>query len=329
MNYHRRNVLKIIAATSSVFWMPVACQNPPDVKLFQWEGYALGADTSIQLYGSDKDKFDEVIKGATSLIARLENIFSLYDPESEVVSLNKNGRLENPSAEMRDLIRISKSINRETNGAFDISVQPLWVLYDSRAKKDDKDEFAHKVERVLTLIGSEKINVTDDSISFAKQGMGVSFNGIAQGYITDKVSDYIKVQGFSHVLVDVGEYCAVGPQHNGEPWRIGLLDPFDQISVADIVALSSGGLATSGGYGLVFDPNGENHHLFDPSTGKSSKLYASVTVVAQNATTADAFSTAFSNMEVDLIKTILEKCEKMEVRLTDFSGKIRVLKSTT
>ena len=54
-------------------------------------------------------------------------------------------------------------------------------------------------------------------MGFEKQGVGISFNGIAQGYITDKVSEYLKEQGFLHSLVDVGEYCATGPQQNGAP----------------------------------------------------------------------------------------------------------------
>lgn len=325
MNYKRRKILKIIAITSSALCFPITSRSQTAPKLFQWEGYALGADTSIQLYGYDKHEFDRVIKGAVSLIERLENIFSLYDSGSEINLLNRNGKLKKPSTEMVDLLRVSKNLSLETDGAFDVTVQPLWALYDSSALINDKDKFVNEVERVLTLIGSDKINVNDDSVSFEKQGMGVSFNGIAQGFITDKVSEYLKDQGFSNVLVDVGEYCAIGPQQNGEPWRIGLLDPFDQISVADIVELSSGGLATSGGYGLVFDPNGDNHHLFDPSTGKSSKLYASVTVIAESATIADAFSTAFSNMEINSIQEVIEKRKNIEVRLTLFSGEVRVL----
>lgn len=85
-----------------------------------------------------------------------------------------------------------------------------------------------------------------------------------------------------------------------------MLYPFDQISVADVVELSSGGLAISGGYGLVVDPNGENHHLFNLNSVRSSKLYASVTVVALNTTLADVFSTAFSNMDIDLIQNVID-----------------------
>ena len=106
-----------------------------------------------------------------------------------------------------------------------------------------------------------------------------------------------------------------------------MLYPFDQISVADVVELSSGGLVISGGYGLVGDPNGENHHLFKPNNGKSIKLYASVTVVAPNATLADAFSTAFSNMEIDLIQNVIDNRKDIEVRLTYFSGEMQILKS--
>ena len=122
MNYPRRKILRIIAASPSVLCLSAACQSPLDIKLFQWEGYALGADTSIQLYGNDQDEFEKVIEGATTLIAKLERIFSLYDQDSEINVLNNNGKLDTPSAEMLDLLRISKKISIETDGAFDVTV---------------------------------------------------------------------------------------------------------------------------------------------------------------------------------------------------------------
>jgi len=77
----------------------------------------------------------------------------------------------------------------------------------------------------------------------------------------------------------------------------------------------------------VVDPNCENHHLFNLNSGRSIKLYASVTVVALNATLADVFSTAFSNMDIDLIQNVIDNRKDIEVRLTYFSGEIQILKS--
>jgi len=321
MNHIRRNLLKGVAVLPTIILMNGACEKVDKNRRFKWEGYVLGTDSSIQAYGNDEAEFDRVIEDAVLLIKRLEHIFSLYDPTSEIVKLNETGKLENASQEMIELITISKSIYEKTNGAFDITVQPLWQLYDDYMINKNQNEFDSKLEEVKALIGSEMIHVSGNKISFENTGMAISSNGIAQGYITDKVTSFLKDNGFIHSLINIGEYCAGGPQLNNEPWRIGLLDPFDQISVADVVELSKGGLATSGGYGTVFDDTGEANHLFNPETGLSPNLYASVTVIADDATTADALSTAFSNMEISSIKSLL-KDYNAKARLTMRDGSV-------
>ncbi|MDG1859821.1 MAG: FAD:protein FMN transferase, partial [Emcibacteraceae bacterium] len=286
MDQNRRNILSLIGLSTGALFLPSCAENSYELQKFTWEGYALGADSSIQLYGTNEKEFNQVIDEVVVLIARLENIFSLYDPASEIVLLNETGRLDNASPEMIDLLKISKEISIETKGAFDITIQPLWQFYDRFYFKGEGGDYDAEMARILPLIGSDKIIIEESSVYFEKEGMAISSNGIVQGYITDKVTEFLKSKDFDHVLVDIGEYRAAGPQANGDPWRIGLMDPFDQISMADVIELSKGGLATSGGYGGVFDKDGEQHHLFNPATGLSTKLYASVTVIAEDATTA-------------------------------------------
>lgn len=322
MNKNRRKSLKILGLSAGVTLCPVFALSRETPELFQWEGYALGADTEIQIYANERNDAQAAVELVKELIAKLEGIFSLYDPGSEIVELNKAGKLENASAEIIELLEISKSFSRGTNGAFDITVQPLWELYDRFRSDGDEVAFDRDLKKIIPLIGADKINIDGNRVSFAKQNMAISFNGIAQGYITDKACALLKENGFTHTLIDVGEYCAGGPQWGGDPWRIGLLDPFNQISVADIMELSSGGLATSGGYGTVFADDGSKHHLFNPVTGLSANQYASVTVTAEGATTADALSTAFSNMPPNSIAVFVKDHGKLEARLTHFDGRV-------
>ena len=102
MNYQHRKILRIIAASSSVLCLSAACQSSSDIKPFQWEGYALGSKSSIQLYGNDADEFEKVIEEATTLVAKLDKIFSHYDQNSEINALNNSGKLDAPSPEMLD-----------------------------------------------------------------------------------------------------------------------------------------------------------------------------------------------------------------------------------
>lgn len=300
----------------------IAFAGKKSFEIYQWNGRALGAETSIQLYSDDKIKADNVLKNVAALINQYEKIFSLYDDASETSLLNNDGMLKGASAEFVELTQISKDISLETNGAFDITVQPLWDLYQSHFEHGNEDAIESKVTDVVAIIGSDKININGNDISFAKKAMAVSFNGIAQGFITDKVTEYLSEQGFKNALVDMGEYRATGPQHNGEAWRIGLLNPFDAISINDVVEIKSGAVATSGGYGNQFDASGKHHHLFNPKTGLSSALYASVTVTAKDAVTADALSTAFSNMSVQDIEKTINRFDGLQARLTMNDGRV-------
>ena len=325
---NRRRVLIIMAIGAGVAVAPNSLwASKKKAELLTWHGWALGADTSIQLYAENRDKADLVLEGAQAIISKYEKLFSIYDKNSQTSKLNKTGVLENAADEFVRLIKISKKFNTETAGAFDITIQPLWDTYQSHFNGNDSDSLDGKIAAVMDIIGSDKLIINQNDVSFARKKMAVSFNGIAQGYITDKVTEFLSEQGYKNILVDMGEYRAAGPQASGYPWRIGLLDPFDAVSIADVIELNSGAVATSGGYGSQFDASGKYHHLFNPITGLSSDLYASVTVKAADATTADALSTAFSNMGVGDIGGTLSKHPNVQARLTFRDGKVTTLDS--
>ncbi|MBT5385065.1 MAG: FAD:protein FMN transferase [Kordiimonadaceae bacterium] len=325
---NRRRILRVMAIGAGTLIAPYSLRAAQEsTELYDWNGRALGAEASIQLYSDDRNKANEILDNTQKIINKYEGMFSLYKEKSLVSQLNKFGTLSNPSPDFIKLVMLSKKFSKITNGSFDISVQPLWNVYKNHFNEEVSGVLKEKINAVLGNIGSNKISLGQKYISFDNDNMAVSFNGIAQGYITDKVSEYLSGQGFNHVLVDIGEYRANGSQKNGEPWRVGLLDPFDEVSIADVVEMRGTALATSGGYGNNFDASGQYHHLFNPQTGLSSKLYASVTVQASSATTADALSTAFSNMTQKNIKKTLRQLSNVQVRLTDQNGIIHKLQS--
>ncbi len=320
---NRRRLLSVVALSGGLALTPrIVLAKDEKAKVYQWNGIALGADASIQLYAASAHEAEKILNNATHIIQKYERLFSLYDQNSETSRLNNNGYLESPSGDFVKLTQIAGKFGQETNGAFDITIQPLWDLYKNQFNTESGGELNAKIDRLLPIIGYKNINVAEDYISFAKEGMAVSFNGIAQGFITDKVTEYLKSEGYKNVLVDIGEYNAAGPQADGQPWRIGLLNPFDAVSIADVIEIKNGAIATSGGYGNQFDQSGNHHHLFNPKTGQSSNLYASVTVKANDATTADALSTAFSNMQLSEIEHIVKTRGGIEARLTANDGNI-------
>lgn len=220
-------------------------------------------------------------------IDRLENIFSLYRPGSALRTLNKTGILAGAPVELTALTRRALWYADITGGAFDVSVQPLWHLYathftENPAGAEGPPRAA--IAAAMARIGTRHIKVTDTSIRL-DPGTELTFNGIAQGYITDRVADLLKQYGWRNVLIQLGETRALGSHPAGRAWEISLPDGARTM-------LRDGALATSAPTATRFGMDRLFHHLFDPASGRPAAARAALTIAAPRATDADALSTA-------------------------------------
>ena len=291
----RRRVLAIFGAAAGMSLAGAMRPARADAQLFRWQGTALGADASLTLAHTSAVAAQRIIDTAVAEVRRLEAIFSLHQPDSELARLNRDGRITRPSLDMLVLLTEAKRFGELSNGAFDVTVQPLWSLYSAHFKRTpDATEgpSASDVRAAVALVDYRRIDINPLFVALDRKGMGVTLDGIAQGYITDKVADLLREQGIAHVLVDLGEARALGPHPEGRPWVIGLKDPRQPTRIARSIDLANMSLATSGGYGTVFDTRGRFHHLFDPRTGTSAAHHIGVSIVTPRATHADALSTS-------------------------------------
>jgi FAD:protein FMN transferase len=275
-----------------------------------WRGVALGADAMLQLHHPDPAEADRLIDECLTEVARLERIFSLYRDDSALRRLNRDGRLKDPPIELVELLGRAEGFSKLTAGAFDATVQPLWDLYAAHFAAPSADPAGPSeaaIAAALARVGQEALEIDPAQLSFAKAGMSITLNGIAQGYITDRIVDLLRQAGIDRSLVDMGETRAIGPRPSGEPWIVGLEDPRAPGHVAERIEIANQAVATSGGYGTLFDAAGRFNHIFDPSTGRTSWRYLSVSVIAPAATAADALSTAFSIMPLDRISEIASR----------------------
>lgn len=321
----RRRFLKILGAMPGMLLMPSASRlqtgaaaATPAAHLHVWRGTALGADAMIQLHHPDAAAASDLIDKALTEVGRLERIFSLYDSNSVLSRLNRDGSLGGPPLELVELLGRSIEFGEMTDGAFDVTVQPLWDLYAahfSRPNTDPAGPGPQDVAATLTRVGYRSIALVPDRVHFTRDGMALTLNGIAQGYLTDCVVDLLRRAGIGQTLVDLGEIRALDGRPLGGPWMVGLENPAAPGHVMRRIALDNRAVSTSGGYGTLLDPAGRFNHIFDPATGATSARYRSVSVVAECATTADALSTAFSLMPVDAIEPLARRL-RLNVYLT-------------
>lgn len=321
----RRRFLRICAAPLGL--LPLGLLAAPakaSLPMFRWQGTALGAEGSISLYHPDRDAALVLIERAVAEIERLERIFSLYRPDSALSILNRDGRLDAPPLELVVLVEESLRIGRLSGGAFSVAVQPLWQLYADHFSRPDADPAgpdAAAIVRACGLADDRAVRVEPGGIALLKPGMALTLNGIAQGYITDRVADLLREAGLADVLVDLGEIRALGRHPDGRPWRVGL-DAGGRL--ARTVELADRAVATSAGSGLAFDPAGRFQHLLDPRCGKSADFYRSVSVMASRATIADALSTALWFVPPEEAPTVLAQAGPATAVLTRADGSLMI-----
>ena len=296
---------------------------PEGVSLYTWEGRALGAPAKLTLAHYDRRIAEGIVTTAVNEIERLERVFSLHRHNSNLSVLNRDGHIEAPGADLLSVLSNSIRFGNQTNGAFDITVQPLWHLFSEHFARQPGIQTGPskgEIETALNLVGYEKIDVSKGSVRFAKQGMAVTLNGIAQGYITDRVADLLRDQGIQQVLVELGETRALDDHPDGRPWLIGLADPADPNKTTETVEIADEAVATSAGSGTVFDGNGHYHHLFDPRNGKPTKHHVSASVITKRATTADAMSTALFVLPTSQVEDVVMKIGGMKAVITTLEG---------
>jgi len=284
----RRNMLMISGASLSlaggVFGIRALVGMPKPVR---WYGEALGAFSSITLWHPDSKVASRAIQKMLVEVDRLDQVFSLYRPDSEINALNREGRLTHASLDLLEVMETSRLVSELSGGAFDPTIQVLWRLLSLGGALRSNDE---EVRRARALIDYSSITVAGRSVAFAKPGTQISMNGIAQGYITDRITEILGNEGFESAMIELGELRALGSNPNGGAFRVGLVDPRSPTGIDTEIELTSA-LAVSGGYGMEFG-TAADHHIFDPRNGKSATGLLQVAVEADKAVWADALSTA-------------------------------------
>jgi FAD:protein FMN transferase len=292
----RRRVIRVVAAVAGLPLIIAAVRAAaPSGQLFGWQGDVLGALSELTLWHTDAALAQRTILRVRGEIARYEAIFSLYRQDSEISRLNAAGTLNKASPELRGLVEESRRLGVLSEGAFDISVQPLWQLYEAHfwSHSDIQPDIEARARDVARdLVDFRNIDIGGSRIAFERNGMGITLNSLAQGFITDAIADLLRNEGFESAVVDLGEFRTLGRHPDGHPWRIGIRNAMAAGGIARTIELEDAALAVSGGYGTTFEPTGRFHHIFDPHTGACANGLVDVAVIGPRATAANGLSTA-------------------------------------
>lgn len=253
---------------------------------------AMDTDVIITVMHPDISEAESAIDRAFAEIYRIEHLMSHTAEDSEVAKLNKDGFLLNASPDLRYVIDKSCEYSKLSNGSFDITVLPVIDLWKERIRAGSPPT-GDEINETLKLVNYKNISIKNNSVYFNQTSMKITPGGIAKGYAIDRAIDVLKEHHIQHALVNAGgDIRAMGFKKEDEPWKIALRNPGDKTEYITIINLSNMSVATSGNYERYFSEEARASHIIDPKTGYAARDLLSATIIAGNATDADALATA-------------------------------------
>ena len=283
--------------------------------------------------GKDENYFKSAID---SLLREFNNSVSTFIPASTISKVNKPDTLIVADSFFAHVFRKAQEVSQKTEGAFDITVMPLvngWGF----GFKDTLRMDSATVDSLKKLVDYRKVSLTEKNgryfVKKTDRRIQVDFSAIAKGYGVDIVAMFLEKHGIKNYMVEIGgEVRAKGKNQNNEIWRIGISKPIDDPvgnnpELKAFINLDNKSLATSGNYRNYYYRNGKKvSHEINPKTGYPAlNNLLSVTVMADDCMTADAYATAFMVMGMEKTMDYLKHDSMLEVYLiySDEKGKMK------
>ena len=310
--------------------------------LMHFEGQAFGTMYAITYIDCPNGVSNtQLHQQVDSLLADLSHTFSIFDTSSIIYRWNRGDDVE-LNEDFLTVLRLSKTVSTATDGTFDCTVQPLvqlWGFGKGGVRHTVGDDTLAKIRE---FVGFRLIDIQGDNVIRKDPRTQLNFNAIAKGYAVDKVTYWLLTHNFQDCLVEIGgEIAAHGdrdgyhgdPDCGGKPWKVGIQIPTKTAdggreSFQSIELPGGRAVATSGNYRNYFEEGGVRYtHILDPRTGKPERTnLLSVTVIAPDCATADAYATAFMVLGYERSAQIVKQHPELEAWfiIANGDGKWRV-----
>lgn len=344
MSVKNRNILFIILGALLVIVLYFLSPKGP-VSVDSGYHIVMGTFAHVSVVAANYNTAYRCINAAFVEIYKVDELMSDFKRNSEISLVNREGFRQaiKVSDGTYEVLKRSVEFSKLTDGAFDITVGPLVELFRT-AKKTEVAPSKEEVNQAKAKVGFEKL-VFDDpnrTVRFKVEGMRLDLGGIAKGYAVDKAIEAAQKAGAIGAMVDIGGNirCFGTLPRGKDNWIIGLQDPnlvenskflIPNQNSRDILLklkLTAEAVATSGDYQQFVLINGKRYsHILNPHTGTSAEGISSVTIITDNATDADALSTAVSVMGIEKGLALIEKLPNTEAILITSQPEYRIIKT--
>ncbi len=267
------------------------------------------------IYNITYQSSEDLQQAIEAELMKVDGEFSMFNPESTVARINQGDSAVERSAMFQEVFQLARTVNKETDGAFDITVAPLVNAWG----------FGFKHEQMPTP-------AQVDSLLLIRHQL--DFSAIAKGYGCDVVARLLESRGIQNYMVEIGgEVVVKGRNAKGQDWHIGITKPTDDsLSVEGemqtVLAITDRAMATSGNYRNFYYQGGRKYaHTIDPRTGYPVQhSLLSATVFADNCATADAYATSFMVLGLQGAQAVLQRHPELMAYLiySDEDGQLAV-----
>jgi thiamine biosynthesis lipoprotein len=324
MNQSQLQIRRLAAGIAFVLVAVVSCGGGPSGQHtpVKFRAETMGTWATITIVTSDSAAVSEPARDAFFALHRVDSLMSNWSQDSEVAHVNHRA-FKNPvnvGLELAAVLKTAKQITEQSNGAFDISIEPLvrlWGFLDGAPRVPSAEEIAEARKRV----GRTKVrfNAGNGSVSFIFDGVGIDLGGIAKGFGADQAAGVLRRTGVANALIDLsGNMVAMGDAAGHPGWAVGIRDPDGKAPWLARLVLHNEAVATSGNYEQFVDEGGKRYgHILDPRTGWPAEGLSSVTVVCADAMVADAWATAFFVLGPQEARRIAAEREDLSVILIE------------
>ena len=318
-------VLLQFVALVALSMIAFACKNKNNPTYLNLYGKALGQDYHIIIKANDSIS---LIHSIDSIFSLVEKSMSLQLPESTLSRYNQAHSAfcysKDDDAYFSLIFAKAKEIYLSSQGAFNPAVEPLIQYYgfSDQEIRPLKKEDSTVIHELLKLVVFDSILIADnqDTVCITKPGKDIklTFNAISPGFAVDILASYFEGKNLKDYSISLGsEYKSMGLNPQNASWIMGIERP--EAGEKDrrqelLLQLSNKAMVTNGNYQKMYEVNGQKYsHIISPFTGISHPTdILSVTVIADDCTTADAYATAFMVLGLEKSLTLTEQLKNIE-----------------
>ncbi|HUS64489.1 MAG TPA: FAD:protein FMN transferase [Kofleriaceae bacterium] len=296
-----------------------------------FQAQSMGTVVDVTLWTHDGAEASAAADAVFAEFRRIDTLMSNWVDTSDVSRINAaagSGARVTVSDETLKVVMASQAVARKTGGAFDITVGAYRGLWKFDQEMDGTLPAPAEVaaRRKLTGWRDVVVDARRKSVRLRRKGMAITLGGIAKGYAVDRGVAILRERGHVDFIVQAGGDLYVSGTKGGQRWRVGIRDPRgSREATFALTEVENRTFSTSGDYERGFVKDGVRyHHILDPKTGQPARLSRSVTVIAKDALTADAWDTALFVLGPERGLKVLKRVPDVQAVFVDTRNQIRL-----